>query len=95
MGGGRSDLPFIFLQPAGAGSRILTVPSVSSSFGWTAPQVAKLGPNKQSIYILAKEKLAADSEVRVNSLSNDWELAVVESFRLQWTCLLVTGYMYL
>ena len=47
---GRSDFPFTFLQPAGAGSRTLTIPSVSSSFSWTAQQVAKLGPNKQSIY---------------------------------------------
>jgi len=70
--GGRSDFPFIFLQPAGAGSRTLAIPSVSSSFSWTAQQVAKLGPNsKQSIYILAKDKLAVDLEVSVNCLSND------------------------
>ena len=64
---GRSDFPFTFLQPAGAGSRTLTIPSVSSSFSWTAQQVAKLGPNKQSIYILARDKLAVELEVSVNS----------------------------
>ena len=63
----RSDFPFNFLQPAGAGSRTLRIPSVSSSFSWTE-QVAKLGPNKQSIYILARDKLAVKSEVSVNSV---------------------------
>ena len=44
---------------------------LSSSFSLTAQQVAKLGPNsKQSIYILAKDKLAVDLEVSVNCLSN-------------------------
>lgn len=55
--GGKKDFNFIFLQPTGAGSRTLTVPSVSSSFSWTAHQVAKLGGYKQSIYILPKDKL--------------------------------------
>ena len=63
---GRSDFPFTFLQPAGAGSRTLTIPSVSS-FSWTAQQVAKLGPNKQSIYILARDKLAVELQVSLNS----------------------------
>lgn len=45
--GGREDFCFDFLQPTGAASRTLTVPSVSSSFQWTAQQVAKLGNNKQ------------------------------------------------
>ena len=67
---GKTDFPFIFLQPTGAGSKTLTVPSVSSSFSWTAQQVAKLGANKQSFYILAKEKLALDLEVSVNPFNN-------------------------
>ena len=54
----RSDLRFIFLQPTGAGSRTLTLPSVLSSFEWAAQQVAKLASNKQAIYILAWDKLA-------------------------------------
>lgn len=55
--GQRADFPFVFLQPAGAGTKTLTVPAVSSSFCWTAQQVAKLGGYKQAIYILAKDKL--------------------------------------
>lgn len=51
--GGRDDFCFDFLQPTGVGTKTLTVPSVSSSFRWTAQQVAKLGSNKQSIYIVA------------------------------------------
>ena len=64
---GRKDFPFVFLQPTGAGSRTLTVPSVSPSFCWTAQQVAKLASSKQSIYVLAKDKLVEELEVSVNS----------------------------
>ena len=53
----RNDFPFSYLQPTGAGSRTLTLPSVSHSFHWTPQQVAKLGSHKQPIYILAKEEL--------------------------------------
>ena len=59
---GRKDFPFVFLQPTGAGSRTLTVPSTSPSFYWTAQQVAKPASNKQSIYVLAKNKLVDDLE---------------------------------
>lgn len=48
--------PFIFLQPTG-GARSLTVPVVSSSFTWTAQQVAKLGNNKGTIYNMAQDDL--------------------------------------
>ncbi len=61
--GNRDDFPFIFLQPTGAGSKSLTIPPVSSSFEWTPQQVAKLGANKQCIYILAQEELTIDLEV--------------------------------
>ena len=63
--GGKRDFLFDFLQPTGTGTRTLTVPSVSSSFSWTAQQVAKLGGNKQAIYILARDELVLpqDSEV--------------------------------
>ena len=60
--GQRSDFPFVFLQPTGAGSRTLTIPSTSSTFSWTASQVAKLGGYKQTIYILAQEKLSLDND---------------------------------
>ena len=53
----RSDFPFFYLQPTGAGSHTLTLPSVSHSFHWTPQQVAKLGSHKQPIYILAQEEL--------------------------------------
>ena len=60
----RSDFPFSYLQSTGAGSKTLTVPSVSSSFCWTANQVAKLGTYKQPIYILAEDTLTyPDCEV--------------------------------
>ena len=52
-----SECLFAYLQPAGEGSRSLTVPSVSSSFQWSAQQVAKLGNCKNTIYILAKGEL--------------------------------------
>ena len=44
--GGRHDFRFHFLQPTGVGSRSLAIPSVSSSFEWSAQQVAKLGNSK-------------------------------------------------
>ena len=53
---GRKDFPFDFLQPTGAGTKSLSVPSVSSSFCWTPQQVAKLG-SKQPLYIVAKDVL--------------------------------------
>ena len=47
--------PFAFLQLSGGGSKTLTLPSLSSSFRWTAGEVGKLG--KSVIYILAQRKL--------------------------------------
>ena len=48
---GSNDFKFMFLQPTGCGSRTLTVPAISSSFSWTANQVAKLGGHKQLLWI--------------------------------------------
>ena len=62
--GGRKDFQFIYLQPTGAGSRTLTVPTVSSSFSWTAQQVVKLAANKQTVYILANDELDCKVEVK-------------------------------
>ena len=59
----RPDFPFDYLQPTGTGSRCLTIPSVSSSFAWTAKQVARLGTSTGTIYILAKDDLDLDEEV--------------------------------
>ena len=55
--GGQPNFPFAFLQPTGYGSKSLTIPAVSASFEWSAQQVAKLGGNKGTIYIVAEEKL--------------------------------------
>ena len=63
--GGNEDFNFNFLQPTGAGSKTLTVPAVSSTFEWTAQQVAKLGSNKQAIYIIANDPLACSLESEV------------------------------
>ena len=60
---GNNEFCFCYLQSTGTGSKTLTV--VSSSFDWTAQQVAKLGNNKQAIYIMANDEFACslDSEV--------------------------------
>ena len=61
----RADFPFQYLQPMGTGSRCLTIPAVSSSFAWTAKQVARLGTSTGTIYILAKADLELDDEEEV------------------------------
>ncbi len=48
------DFPFTFLQRAGEGSNTLIIPSVSPSYEWTAEQVARLGGQNKTIYILAR-----------------------------------------
>lgn len=58
----RSDFPFEYLQPTGMGSRSLSIPSLSSSFSWTAKQVARLGTSTGTIYIVAKDDLDIDDE---------------------------------
>ena len=59
----RDDFLFIYLQPTGCGSRSLTVPALSSSFDWTSQQVAKLGGNKGTMYIMAQDELNTSVEV--------------------------------
>ena len=59
----RSDFVFHYLQPTGSGSRSLSIPSVSSSFVWSAQQVVKLAVNKQTIYLLAEDDLDTSNEV--------------------------------
>ena len=56
--GPREDDPlfrFAILQPSGGSSKTLTVPSLSSSYSWTASAVA--GSAKSPIYILAEDTL--------------------------------------
>ena len=62
----REDFPFVFLQPTGCGSRSLTLPAVSSSFSWTSQMVARLGPTKRPIYILAQDTLSVEVKVYIN-----------------------------
>ena len=52
--GGDPTFPFVFLQPAGEGSRSLIIPAQSSTYRWTAQQVARLGGQKNTTYILAQ-----------------------------------------
>lgn len=52
--GGDLEFPFVFLQPAGEGSRTLVIPAQSSTYRWTAQQVARLGGQKKTTYILAQ-----------------------------------------
>lgn len=79
--GGREDFCFDFLQPTGAASRTLTVPSVSSSFQWTAQQVAKLGNNKQVIYIIATDPLTCSFESEVHYVTHAYIYIHVHSNR--------------
>ena len=60
---GRSDFPFCYLQPNGAGTRSLSIPSVSASFSWSAQQVVKLDVGKHTIYIGAEDTVEQLSEV--------------------------------
>ena len=53
--------PFTILQPAGGTSKSLTIPSLSTSYRWTASAVA--GKNaKVPIYILAEADLEVSPE---------------------------------
>ena len=67
----KSSFPFTFLQPTGCGSRSLTVPSVSSQFVWTPQQVAKLGANKGTVYIMLEEELDIEKVCININLIND------------------------
>lgn len=59
---GNYSFPFKYLQGTGGGPRALTIPSVSASFQWTAQQVAKLGNQRNTIYILAEHDLRLCTE---------------------------------
>ena len=63
----RNDFPFQYLQPTGSGSRTLFVPSVSSSFNWTAKQVARLGGTTGTLYILAGDDLLNVEDVSMHT----------------------------
>ena len=63
----RNDFPFNYLQPTGSGSCTLSIPSVSSSFSWTAKQVARIGNNTGTIYILANDDLVLNDDDEVST----------------------------
>ena len=60
-----SSFPFTFLQTSGYGAKTLAVPSLSSSFQWTAQEVCKLSKSS-CIYILAEKRLAVE-DVKVKT----------------------------
>ena len=51
-----SNFPICFLQTGGGGSKSLSEPSVSSSFTWTAKEVAKLS-GQGCLYVQALAEL--------------------------------------
>ena len=61
-----TEFPFLYLQPTGGGSKLLTIPSLSLSFKWTAQQVARLSGQSGTIYILAQSEFdfLDDAEVK-------------------------------
>ncbi len=63
---GDPNFPFDFLQPTGGGSKLLAIPSVSSSFRWNAQQVARLATQKGAIYILAQAELKLSDDLVCN-----------------------------
>lgn len=62
------EFPFLYLQPTGGGSKMLTIPSLSSSFKWTAQQVARLSGQSGTIYILAQSELTFRDDIEVNCI---------------------------
>jgi hypothetical protein len=60
----RSDFPFDILQSGGGGMKSLVVPSLSSSYQWTASAVA--GNAKTPVYILAQDKITVSCLVIKN-----------------------------
>ena len=74
----KSSFPFTFLQPTGCGSRSLTVPSVSSQFVWTPQQVAKLGANKGTVYIMLEEELDIEKVcININLINDKFKVCFV------------------
>ena len=61
--GNDPKFPFSFLQSTGGGSKLLSIPSVSSTFRWNAQQVARLATQKGAIYILAEAELKVSDTV--------------------------------
>ena len=56
--GGDGDFPFDILQPSGGKLKSLVIPSLSSSYVWTASAVA--GNSKSPIYIMAGADIQVD-----------------------------------
>ena len=62
------EFPFAVLQPMGGSSKCLAIPSLSSSFRWTASAIVPKNA-KSPLYILAKESLV---EVSTNTWDVPW-----------------------
>ena len=88
----RDNFPYTYLQATGCGSRSLTVPSLSTSFDWTAQQVAKLGGNKGTVYIMAEDELKTLAEVCVCVCVCVWVWVCV---RVLWVYVCMSTYVYL
>ena len=56
--------PFLYLQSTGGDCKSLTIPSQSASFQWTPQQVACLGGQTGTIYILAEDDMYQAEDLR-------------------------------
>ena len=57
-----SNFRFQYLQAAGGGTNLLTVPAQSPSFKWTPQQVSRLSGQAGIIYILAQDELTLNDD---------------------------------
>ena len=53
------NFPFVFLQSTGDGCKTLVIPAQSSNFQRNGQQVARLGGQKNTVYILAQADMPA------------------------------------
>ena len=73
---GNTSFEFSILHPIGGGSKSLTVPKTSTSFKWTAKEVAKAA-GKGTVYIWAQDDLDLcfndnDLEAIPSDSKDDW-----------------------
>jgi len=72
--GENSQFPFQVLQPAGSGCKTLALPPVSSSFTWTAREIA--GSSRSTIYILAGADLVVPEREEVSECFSAWHCII-------------------
>lgn len=56
--------PFVLLQRSGPGSNALTIPSISSSFVWTAKEMVRMA-GQGCLYIKAEAELEGEADDKV------------------------------